>query len=446
MKKLDTILIKSIFFLALPAIIEMGLNTLLGVSDTIMISRLINYSAVAASGYSNQIMYLLIFVFASFNTGAIAMISRAYGEKNYDKVNHIANQNLVLNLFIGVIITLISLITYPYIFRVYELSLEVQQYAFDYFTIIAWGMPFMFISFSISAALRGTGDTKTPMKIVAFSNLINIILNYLLITGFGIFPKMGIEGAALATSFSRFLAAAIYIYIFLYKNHCLKIKYHLLKFESTILKTLWRLSLPGALEQFFMHGSFMAAGVIVSQLTTLEEASFRILLNLESISFMPAVGISIATATLVGQALGEKNVTKSLHTGYIATGMGVVWGIFMAIIFISFPRVLLSGFTADTALINVSIAAMYTAAINQPFLNPGIILSGALRGAGDTRTVMTLVTVRLWLIFVPLTYLFIITLEQGVKGLWIAETISFLIFLPIIFKRFKNKEWSKIQI
>jgi putative MATE family efflux protein len=353
---------------------------------------------------------------------------------------------MVLNVAIGIVITLSSLLFYQKLFSIYDLTPKVTQYAFDYFTLIAWGIPFMFVSFSLAASLRGVGDTKTPMYVVGFSNIVNIILNYVLITGYGPFPELGIKGAAIATSFSRLVAAGIYIYILLFKRKHLKIKRSLFTLRKDILSALWRLSLPGAVEQFFMQGSFLVAGIIISQLTTLEEASFRIMISIESISFMPAVGMSIATATLVGKALGEKNITKSLHTGYIATSMGLIWGIFIGSIFILFPRELLSLYTEDLSLINLSIATAIAAGVNQPFLNPMIVLTGALRGAGDTKTVMKIVTLRLWVFFIPLTYLFILPLGQGVKGLWFAETLSFVIALPLVFYRFKSKEWSKIQI
>jgi putative MATE family efflux protein len=446
MKKLDLSLTKSIFILSLPAIVEMGLNTMLGVADTIMISRLINPAAVAASGYSNSIMYMLIFVFASFNTGAIAMISRAYGEKNFDRVNRVSNQNFLLNLILGVLIAALSLIFFRQIFQIYDLAPNVRQYAYDYFTIIAWGMPFMFISFSIAASMRGVGDTKTPMIVVGISNLINVVFNYLLISGYGVFPELGIKGAAIATSFSRLLAAIIYLYLMLYKRKHLKFSAKMLRLQKDIFQRLWRLSLPGALEQFSMQCSFLVGGVIISQLATFDEASFRILISIESLSFMPAVGISIATATLVGKALGEKDYIKSLHTGYIAGGMSVAWGLIMGAVFILFPKTLLSAYTDDINLINISITTMIIAGFNQPLLNPMIALSGALRGAGDTKTVMRIVVLRHWIVFIPLTYLFILPLSQGVKGLWMAEIISFLIFLPIIFNRFKNMEWQHIQV
>lgn len=445
MKIFEKKLIKSIFLLSLPAILEMALHTMLGVADTIMISRLINTSALSGAGYANQIFFMIIFIFSSFNIGAIAMISRAYGEKNHHRVNLVANQNTLLNIILGVIIATISYLAYPYIFAIYEITQEVLTYAVDYYIIITWGLPFMFISFAISGNLRGIGDTRTPMLVVAFTNVLNIFLNYVLITGIWFFPEMGIKGAALATSLSRLLGALALIVILITSKKLLRLNFKAMKLTREIFSRLLNLSLPGAVEQLFMQTSFVTVGVIISKLSTLEEAAFRILLSIESISFMPAVGISIATATLVGQALGEKDIPKALNTSYIAATMALAWGVFIGMILILFPEGILLLFTPEIPLIELSIGAMIAAGINQPFLNPAIVLTGALRGAGDTKTVLKLVTLRLWLLFIPLTHVFVIYFGLGIKSMWIAETLSFLLFMPVLLSRLRGLEWTKIQ-
>ncbi|OPL07874.1 MAG: MATE family efflux transporter [delta proteobacterium ML8_F1] len=445
MKTFEKDLIRSIFFLALPAILEMALHTMLGVADTIMISRLINTEALSGSGYANQIVFMIIFIFSSFNIGAIAMISRAYGEKNHQRVNLVANQNTLLNIILGIIIATLSYLSHVFIFSIFDITEAVLRYAVDYYVIITWGLPFMFVSFALSGNLRGIGDTKTPMLVVAFSNILNIILNYVLITGVWIFPEMGIKGAALATSISRLLGAGAFIVILTTSRELLRLHLKAMKLTREIFRRLISLSLPGAIEQLFMQTSFVAVGIIISKLTTLEEAAFRILLSIESISFMPAVGISIAAATLVGQALGEKNIPKALNTSYIASIMALIWGLFIGGTLILFPGPILLLFTPEIPLIEISIGAMIAAGINQPFLNPSIVLTGALRGAGDTQTVLKLVTLRLWIFFVPLTYLFVMIFNLGIKSMWIAETLSFVLFIPILLNRIKGLEWTKIQ-
>ena len=434
-----------ILALSLPAIIEMGLNTLLGVADVVMLGQLIGSNAIASVGFSNQIMYLLIFTFSAFNTGAIAMISRAYGEKDYDKLKNIAEQNVILNLIIGIIIMVISLMTRALIFTIYDIEPAIFADAVTYFTIILIGFVPMFLSFSFAAILRGSGDTKTPMRITALVNALNVIGNYVLITGWGPFPELGIAGAALSTSLSRLVAVLIYINHLYFKEHDFKLKFRLI-FDTKIIRPLFRISLPGGIEQALMQLSFVIVGIFIAKLTTSSEALFRILIQIESLSFMPAVGFSIAAATLVGKSLGEKDIQKATEVGYTASFLGMSWGIFMAIIFLVFPSALIAFFTHESEIILLGIPVMPFLAINQPGLNFMIVISGALRGAGDTTKVMVYTILRLWLFFVPLSYVFILYFGNGVAGLWHSEIISILLFASALFYRFKGKKWAEIRI
>jgi len=304
----------------------------------------------------------------------------------------------------------------------------------------------MFISFAMAASLRGAGDTKTPMYITGSANILNIFGNYVLMTGFWIFPELGIAGAALSTTISRLLASIAYIFVVFNVKNKMKLKMKNLKLTKKILKPLWRFSYSAGLEQLSMQAAFFLNGIIISMLATTSEAAFRILINIESISFMPAIGTGIATATLVGKHLGERNPEESLKTGFTAASIGIFWGLFMGIIFMLFPEPIIRIFTTDTEVIDASIRTLRIAGFNQAPLAFMIIMAGALRGTGDTKGVMIITAMRLWLVFVPLTYLFTIYLNQGVAGVWYAEITSFVIFSIVIYKRFYAMEWTEIKM
>lgn len=438
-------LLLAILTMSLPAIMEMALHSMLGVADTIMISKFIGQEALAAVGFANQIIFTLIFVFSSFNTGAIAMISRTFGEKKLGKLKLVAEQNITLNLLIGIVILILAILTKEQIFRVFDVTPKVYEDTLRYFNIILVGFIPMFLYFAFSATLRGVGDTFTPMVVTAITNVLNIFGNYILIKGIGPFPELGIEGAAWATSGSRILGLIIYIYILYIKKSTFRLKARFF-FNKLLIKPLWKISLPGAIEQGLMQLSFVAIAIIVSKLSTLSEASFRILIQIESISFMPAVGLSIAAATLVGKSLGEKDNQKAVKVGYLSSALGIIWGIFIGLIFILLPKPILQAFSNDSTVINASTPIMFFIGINQLALNFVIVISGALRGAGDTKNVMYITVLRLWLVFVPLSYLFIIFMDYGVVGVWYAEILSFLIFGTLLLLRFRSKKWIDIKL
>ncbi len=444
--KLNKALILSILTMALPAVLEMSLNTLLGVADTIMISQFIGKSALAAAGFANSIMFTLIFVFTSFNSGATALVARSYGEGDYDRLNRTASQTVLLNGGISLVIMALSLIFSVQLFSIFDTTIEVSNFIQDYFPIVAWSIPAMFLSFSYAAILRGAGDTVSPMVITGISNVINIIGNYVLIKGIWIFPEMGIAGAALSTTISRWIAVTAYTVICFGMHERVKLRLKDMAMQADILKPLIRISTPGAVEQALMQSSFLVLGVIVSRLDTVSEAAFRILINIESISFMPAVGLSIAAATLVGKSLGEKDEEKAYASGMTSALLATLWGGFMCIVFFVLREPILRAFTSDAAVIQASLGTMLLIAVNQPLLNFMIAMSGGLRGAGDTKAVMYITIGRLWLIFVPGSYFLIIRMATGIAGLWIAEIAAFLIFCVIIYRRFANREWMKIKL
>lgn len=439
-------LAKSLLNLSLPAIGEMSLNTLVGVMDTLMISYLVGSAALSAVGFANQIIFTLIFIFSAFNTGATALVSRYYGEQNFSKLKSVAGQAMTINFIIGIIVTIGAYIFKDAIFGIYDVSMEVYDMIIIYFVIVLVGMIPMFISFSGAAILRGVGDTMAPMKITALSNILNIIGNYVLIVGWGPFPKMGVAGAALSTTISRAVAAILYIYILFYKEGHGTIKKADLKLSKEILKPLWKISYPGAIEQALMQISFVVLGVIISKLDTISEAAFRVLLNIESLSFMPAVGMSIAAATLTGKSLGEKNTKNAIAVGYISSGFSIAWGIIVGATFIIFPKFIIGIFTPDPMIVQAGVLALMFAGINNAFLNFNIVMGGVLRGAGDTTAVMLMTVVRLWVVFLPISYVLIITLNQGVAGLWQAELFSYLLFSSLMLKRFKGNKWTNINI
>jgi putative MATE family efflux protein len=434
-----------IITLSLPAIGEMALNTMLGTADTIMISRFIGKEALASVGFANQIVFTLIFIFSSFNTGAVALISRRLGEQNYPKLKRTAEQNVTLNLIIGLTMLTLALLFKDKIFRIFDTTPQIYEDTLSYFSVILIGLVPMFLCFSFAAILRGSGNTMTPMIITGVANVINIIGNYLLIKGVGPFPELGIVGAAWSTSGSRILALLLYVYILYIRKGKTRLKPELF-FDRTILKPLIRISLPGSVEQALMQLSFLTMAVIVSQLETLSEAVFRILIQIESLSFMPAVGMSIATATLVGKSLGEKDEDKASQVGYLSLAIGITWALSIGLFFILFPRFILSLFSTDLTLIMTGVPIMLFLGLNQFGLNGNIILGGALRGAGDTRSVMINTVLRLWLIFIPLSYFFVLTLNLGLAGVWYGEMVSFAVFGTLLFLRFRSRKWVGIKL
>jgi putative MATE family efflux protein len=437
----------SIIKLALPAIGEMALSTFVGIADTLMVSYLIGYQGLSGIGFANQLNEALIFVFTAFNTGATAMIARYYGEKNPEGMSRVAGQAILINLILGLAITAVSAVFGRSILSgVFEMSADVLAISLEYFYIVLIGQVFMFFSFSSTAILRGAGDTMTPLLVNGVANILNIIGNYVLITGAGPFPEMGVAGAAASTAGVRILSALAFAYIIFAKHKNLRIRLPHIKISRTVLSKLFMISYPGGIEQLMMNGSYLIMSSILSRLDTLSEAAFRICHQIESISYMPAVGLGVATATLVGKALGEKDAAKAAATAWMASLQGVVWGLIICAVYIFAAEPIVRLFTPDYLVVLKAVPAMLFIGINQPVLNFHIILCGGLRGAGDTMTVMIISAVRIWLLFLPAVWVLIRVLDQGIAGCWQAETFSLLLASIALVVRYLGKKWTRINV
>lgn len=437
---------QNIMSLSLPAIIDMSFDTLLGMADTLMISWMIGNAALSASGFVNQIIFTLIFIFTAFNTGGTALISRSFGEGNYSRLNKTASEVVFLNLLLGILITSACYIFKDQIFSIFDTSEEVQIYIGRYLKWIGLSILPMFLSFSFAAILRGSGNTSTPMKITLLANLINIAGNYILIKGLFFFNPLSIEGAAIATLVARWLSVVMFSLILLNQRRKVHLRFRDMLPTKSIFEPLFRISLPGAIEQALIQGSFIAVNVIISTLDTTSEAAYRILINLESISYMPAVGISIAAATLTGKALGENDPETAYLTGKRSTFLGLSWGIFMAAMFLIFLNLWPRLFTSDPNVIHAIVPVLVLSAFLQPFLNAVLVMSGVLRGSGNTRIVMQLSFLRVWLFNVPMAFILIRLLGFDLKGAWYAELVSYALFCIVMYMKLVQKKWTEIEI
>ncbi|WP_432664148.1 MATE family efflux transporter [Wukongibacter baidiensis] len=439
-------ILKRISSLAIPSMIEMLLTTLVGIADTVMIGRYLEAAGISAMSLANQIIFPIIFIFSAFNAGTTAIVARHIGAREYNEANEGAGQSLLLNTFVGIFLVSIMVIFHEKFIRLFPANSNVINLGIDYLRIVIYSQFFMLITFSISSALRGAGDTKTPMYVNGAVNLLNILGNWLLIYGVGIFPEMGIAGAALSTTLSRALGAIFLLIITFGGKRKIRLRVHDLRLKIKMVNRIARIGWSAAVEQFFMQTSFIALNFIIVSLGEVSHAIFNMIIRIESISFMPAFGISIAATTLVGQNLGAKEEEMAVKSGNMAALLGSLMGLSLGMIFFTFPRALVSIFVSDITTINTAIIPMRIAAVQQCVLAAMIIYSAALRGAGDTKMVMYITIFRVWGIFVPLTYLLVKFTNLGIIGVFITSNLAFLIPAILFYYRFKSRKWINIEV
>lgn len=429
---------KRIFSIAIPAAIHNFIDTLQLLVNIFMVGK-ISPAAVAAVGLSGQFIILLYSFISVFYIGTNAIASRYYGAKDLENFRKTTFNAGIFALLSSIPITILTLIFNTQFFKIMGTSREVQILGTDYLNILSFSIPALFIGAVLYSSLAASGDTKTPLKIAIFSNVINVILNYCLIFGNCGFPALEVKGAALASTISYILEVVIYLIIVLNR------KYIKSELSKEIRRKVLKIGIPAGIEKFISFGSFLIFVKIIVAYGTAVLAGYQIGLRIESIAFMPGIGFSTAAMVLVGQYLGakkihlaEKSATETLKIA--AVFMGIV-GILMVI----FAEDLMEIFTSDKDTIRYGVVYLKIVGISQVPLSFDFVLNGALKGAGATKLLMVFNDLSFWLFRILPAF---IAYKLGFRIeiiylIMIGETFIKGFLLWIIFR---SEKWKEIKI
>lgn len=433
--------------LAWPAIVENLLHTMVGIVDTAMVGRL-GSASLAAVGLGNQIFNIGLTVFAALATGSTAIVARYIGAAEPKKAGQVARQSLTLGLFVsGSVMVLLLLSARGLLGLLFGRSEAlVLNMAAGYVRIVASALILNYFLIVINAILRGAGDTKTPMRITALVNVINILGNTVFIYGFGPIPALGVAGAALGTAIAQGCGGILALGVLL-RNPVLNVKLtDSFKPDFLIIRRIANIGVPAGLEQGMMRIGQLVYTMIVSSLGTVSYAAHQVALNAESFSFMPGAGFATASTTLVGQNLGAGRPEDAEAAGKITRNLAVGVMSAMGLVFLIAPRYFVGIFSKDLEVIELATVCLRLVAVAQPSLAIWMVLAGGLRGAGDTRAIMKVVAVCFLLIRVGLAYLLALRLGLGLIGAWIAMVSDLFLRGILIQRRFNRGKWKKIEV
>ncbi len=438
---------RRILSLAWPAIVENLLHTMVGIVDTAMVGRL-GAASLAAAGLGNQISMVGLTVFAALATGSTALVARHIGANESSKASNVARQSLVLGLFVSAAVMITFLLTarglLGVLFRSSEA--EVLGMASSYVRIVASAMILNYFLIVINAILRGAGDTRTPMRITALVNVINVIGNMVFIYGVGPIPALGVAGAAIGTALAQACGGILALWV-LFRHPVLRVRItDSFKPDRTIIRRIANVGVPAGAEQGMMRVAQLVYTMIVSSLGTVSYAAHQVALNAESLSFMPGAGFAIASTTLVGQNLGADRPDEAAESGRVTRNLGILVMSIMGVVFVVMPEPIVRIFSNDPEVIKLAAVCLRLVAISQPALATWMILAGGLRGAGDTRAILKIVVVGFVVVRVGLSYLLAIHLGYGLIGAWVAMVVDLFARGFLIQRRFNKGEWKMLKI
>jgi putative MATE family efflux protein len=438
---------RAVTHLAWPVMLQHLLMSVMFLSDTIMLGWY-SQSALAAVGLSGPITMMIRLTLMCVPIAATAMVARSIGEQNNTKTNTNAVTALTVGIILGGIISLFGAALAGHIVAIFTPPSSIlYKEATTYLAITLSAFVMNYIFFVSTAILRGAGDTRTPLMVTIFANLLNIIGDYILIYGKLGFPEMGVKGAAISTFGSSFIEGLILVSFIFSKKSAVKLSIRSFWLvNKATLKTMFKIALPAAFEPMITSLGGLVFLKLVAGLGQASLATHHVILRIESISFMPGMGLSVATGALVGQYLGAKRNDLADLTSRQSIRFAMVIMGFLGLAFLLLPAQIISVFTGDTSVRTLGLLCLMIAAIEQPFMGYAMIHLGTFRGAGDTKIPLFINFIGVWLIRLPMAMLFIYVFHWGLAGAWLTMPIDWLIRSIIYRTVHKRGDWKKICI
>lgn len=432
---------KNLWILAWPLMIGNLIQVVYNMTDTYFVGQLENSTdALAAVTVTFSVVFVLVSLAAGLAIGSATLASQYYGAREYKKVDEVTYTSLIVIGAIALVFVAGGIIFYKPLFHLLNTPKTIIPIAKDYFIIIMVGMLFMFIFFIMSGILRGIGDTKTPMIAGVVSGILNMILDPLLIFGWGIFPELGISGAAYATVISRIFAAGYIFYVVLRGKTFLKLDLHNFKVDRNITKQLFKIGIPSSISQAVIS---LGGTVIMGRVNVFGEvaiAAHGIGNRLDSLLQMPTMGLAQAAGSMVGQNLGAGQRDRAFESGRYAMKMSFIILVVMGVIFAAFPTIFFKIFSSDIEVINIGRHYIYGITLFYAFVGCRIVMSNVFQGAGAAGISMWLSLICLWAFRVPLAYALSYT-PLGIKGVWLGVGLSFIVSFFFMYYFYKKGKW-----
>ena len=412
---------RNLIALALPLVAANLLQTTFNIVDMLFVGRL-GPAAIAAVSLAGVITMFLMTIAIGLATGTQAMISRFIGAKDQQQAEVVAIQSLFLGIFSSFFLSIIGLFLSQFLLELVGAKGEVLSLGKGYLQIMFSGIYTVFLLFLVSAIFQGVGNTVTPMKILLFSTVSNIVFDPLLIFGIWFFPHWGVNGAAAATVTARGLGMLTGIYLLFKGKSGIYLHLQKVRIDLGMMWRIIRIGLFASLQASLRNISQIVVARIVASFGTYAIAAYGIGMRVRMVVMMPGFGLAAATAVLVGQNLGAKNPQRAEKSGLISSLLYSLFMVFTGSLFHIFAQPIISAFNPQPDVVRIGVNYLHVLTLSFVFLGIAIVLSRAMNGAGDTISPMVITGFTLLILRIPLC-LFLSRI-LGTTGIWVGLAIS----------------------
>ena len=450
---------RDVMHIALPSIIEMVLMSLIGSVDTMMVGNELGAEALSSVGLPTQPRMLLLSLFFALNVGVTAIVARRKGEERQEAANATLRNALMLAAGLSVLLMGIAVIFAEPLMRLAggdtAESEKVFTDAVDYFRIMTYALPLNALSMCVCAAQRGIGKTRITMWVNLVSNLINVFFNYCLIGGHLGFPRLEVEGAAIASVIGMCAGLVMALTTIVaggkYKGYLHISPKDSWRFDKESMRSIVKVGGNAAIEQLGVRFGFFIYARILFSLGTTMYAANQICMQFLSITFTFGDGLGVAATSLVGQNLGRGRPDLSMLYGKISQRFAVMISLVLGVLIVSFRYQIVSLFIGENTMnadlvIGYAAETMLVLAAIQPFQTSSVVLSGSLRGAGDNLYVALIATICVSVVRPIMAALAVYVLHLGLVGTWIFGLAEIVLRFAFFYPRFASGKWKDKKV
>ena len=438
---------KDIVHIAWPSLVELTLTQLASMVDLMMVGQLGAW-AITSVGLTTQPKFLMMTMIQAMNVGATAMVARYKGAGEPKKANMILRQALLLTFFISIFASVIGYVfAQPLVAFMGASDQESLIGGTQYLQIQMIGFVFMALTTTFTATLRGVGDSRTAMIYNMVANIVNVILNYVLIYGHFGFPELGVAGASLATIIGQFVAFVIALISVMSGKRYLHLQFKegfRPNFEE--LGHIFRIGFPAMLEQFAMRAGMIIYSKTVASLGTVLFATHQVCMNIQALSFMTGQAFGVSATSLLGQSLGKRRPDMAQAYTSRTRRLGMMVSLFIGACFFLFGRQIVGLYNNEPAIVQTGGIILMFLAFIQPFQSSQFILSGALRGAGDTKATAVITFITVLLVRPGLALLAIHVFHWGLYGAWVALVADQMLRSLLVLLRYNTGKWKTARV
>jgi len=436
---------RAIFLLSIPMVLEMMMESVFAVTDIWFVSKL-GAEAVATVGITESLITVIYAIAVGLSMGTSALVSRRIGEKQTLDASVAAFQGILVGTAISVIVAIPGIFFAKNLLMLMGISAKIAHDFSSYTAIMLGGNIVIMLLFIINAIFRSAGDAALSMRVLLMANVVNIILDPILIFGWGPIPAMGIAGAAIATSIGRGLAVLYQFFLLFSGKGRVNFMVKKLRVDLKVMAKLVRISLGGIGQTIIATSSWIAMVRIISVFGSNIIAGYTIAIRIVIFSLLPSWGLSNAASTLVGQNLGAERPDRAEKSVWITGKVNLILMGIIGLAFICMPAFFIRFFMDDSLVIEAGAKCLQIISYGFLAYGFGMVMVQSFNGAGDTRTPTWINFICFWLVEIPLAYFLAIPLGLNENGVFYAIVIAETLLTLFAFLLFRQGKWKENKV